>query len=104
MDCPCVDLDFVVLEYSQRKPAALVEYKHVNSRHAEEATASIEAMIDLANGYRDPLPFMIVTYNPEGWMFRVKPMNDAARSIYDDPMLLSEERYVKSLHYLRSKK
>jgi hypothetical protein len=103
-NCPAVDLDFVMMEYNHGKPCALVEYKHVNARPVDPSRATYRALIALADGYSDgPLPCFIARYNPSDWSFIVTPLNDRARAHYAhcDGDILTEQRFVRSLHLLR---
>ena len=103
-NCPAVDLDFVMLEYNHGKPCALVEYKHVKARQVDLTHATYRALIALADGYSDgPLPCFIARYNPADWSFVVTPLNDKARVHYShcNGGVLTEQRFVRSLHLLR---
>jgi len=105
-NCPAVDLDFVMMEYNHGKPCALVEYKHKNAKTPDPSHATYKALIDLANKYSDgPLPCFIAIYDPCDWSFRVIPLNDRASAHYShcSGEVLSEQRFVKSLHILRKK-
>jgi len=62
------------------------------------------------------LPFLVVFYCPDEWWFRVIPGNERARELYahalTDPVtgdmlndcVLSEQRFVRSLYYMRGVK
>lgn len=103
-NCPAVDLDFVMLEYNHGKPVALIEYKHHAAATPNVSHATYRALVDLANNYAPgPLPCLIATYNPTHWTFRVLPLNERAQRHYAHcrGQLLSEQRFVRSLHLLR---
>lgn len=103
-NCPAVDLDFVMLEYNHGKPCALVEYKHFNAKPPNVSHATYRALVALADGYSGgPLPCFIATYNPDGWTFRVLPLNAAARKHFNHCLnkVLTEQRFVRGLHLLR---
>jgi len=103
-NCPAVDLDFVMLEYNHGLPCALVEYKHINAKTVDPSHATYRALVALADGYRDaPLPCFVAIYNPLDWSFMVTPLNDAAKKHYChcSGEVLTEQRFVKSLHLLR---
>ncbi len=101
-DCPAVDLDFLLIEYHHAAPVALVEYKHWLARELSYSHPSYQALRRLADGYRDgPLPFLVVQYLPGVWLYRVLPMNDAARRWFRDGERLSELAFVRRLYRLR---
>lgn len=105
-NCPAVDLDFVMMEYNYGKPSALVEYKHVKAKEPDTNHATYRALIDLADGYKKgPLPCFIAFYNPDGWQFKIIPLNDIAKTKCADVAneWISEQRFVKGLHRLRKK-
>jgi hypothetical protein len=102
LNCPAVDLDFVMVEYNHGLPVALVEYKHKSAR-IETQHPTYNALRALADGYKlRPLPFFIAQYCPEQWWFRVVPLNDAAaRHFPEDRRELSEQRFVRGIYRLR---
>lgn len=103
-NCPAVDLDFVMMEYNHGKPCALVEYKHVRAKPFDPRHATYRALIALADGYAaGPLPCFVAVYDPTDWSFVVTPLNDRARRHYQHCAgdVLSEQRFVRSLHLLR---
>ena len=105
-NCPAVDLDFVMLEYNHGKPCALVEYKHRNARLVDPGHPTYRAMAMLCNGYKlGPLPCFVAIYDPDVWVFKVVPLNEAARKFYANfvGVELSEQRFVRSLHLLRKR-
>ena len=103
-NCPAVDLDFVMMEYNHGKPCALVEYKHKNARLPDLNHATYRALIALADGYTvGPLACFIARYDPVDWSFVVTPLNERARQHYIHCIgeILTEQRFVRSLHLLR---
>lgn len=116
-NCPGVDLDFVMLEYNHGVPVAVVEYKHKNAREPKMDHPTYNALRHLADNHAGgALPFLVVFYCPEEWWFRVIPGNERARELYahalTDPVtgdaldccILSEQRFVRSLYYMRGVK
>jgi len=102
VNCPAVDLDFVMMEYNVGLPAALVEYKKYCARALDLRHATYRALRALADR-EPPIPFIIAYYWPDVWAFRVYPVNESARRIYPpDRRSLSEQRFVRSLYYLRN--
>ena len=103
-NCPAVDLDFVMMEYNHGKPCALVEYKHKNARPFDPTHATYRALIALADGYSGgPLPCFVARYDPSNWSFIIYPLNERARAHYAhcSGQILTEQRFVRSLHLLR---
>lgn len=105
-DCPAVDIDFLMIEYNQGRPVAIVEYKHEGTKIPSGMDKTFEAIRVLCDGYKGgDLPFLIAWYNPKNWIFRIRPMNSAARLFYGDAdRSLSEVEYVRSLYTMRGKK
>lgn len=100
-NCPAVDLDFLVVEYNLGLPVALIEYKNKRARVPDINHATYRALTALADGYRDPLPFLIARYWPEVWAFRVTPVNDVAKSAFANDEGLCERDFVMRLYKLR---
>lgn len=99
--CPCVDLDFLVVEYNVGEPVALIEYKHERARRPDLQHPTYRAIRTLADVAG--LPFAVVYYRKEPWRFLVMPVNDRALAFYRGAQTLSERRYVKSLYVLRER-
>jgi hypothetical protein len=100
--CPCVDVDFLVLEFKSGKPCAIVEYKHKNVSYLDPESSSLQALVELGNAYGQGIPVFVAIYCDVDWWFKIVPLNKAAESIYTpERRLLSEKRFVKSLYYLR---
>jgi len=105
-NCPAVDLDFVMMEFNHGKPCALVEYKHKSAKVVDPSHATYRALRDLADNYKTgALPCFVARYDPSDWSFIVTPLNDSARQHYShcEGEVLSERRFVKSLHLLRKR-
>ena len=100
-NCPAADLDFLMVEFNVGLPVALVEYKHHSARPVDLRHPTYRALRALADLAR--LPFFLAIYWPETWSFRVVPVNLRAREVYRDGMDLCEQRFVKSLYYLRKR-
>lgn len=99
-DCPAVDIDFLMVEFNQGRPAALVEYKHQRAMipNLNSPTyRALQVMADAAN-----VPMLLVFYNNGPWWFRVTPVNDIARKSYSPNQIMSEREYVVSLYKLRN--
>lgn len=104
-DCPAVDIDFLMLEYDEGKPIALVEYKCFPAGPGDiDKNSSYRAMKNLVNGNKcGPIPFFVACYWPEIWAFRIHPMNNAARHVFATPEALTEREYVTKLYEMRGR-
>lgn len=100
-NCPAVDLDFLVAEYNVGKPVALIEYKHSQARLPIIEHPTYRALSALADGYREPLPFIIAFYWPEIWAFRLLPINETAQEHFHSGETLCERDFVQRLYRLR---
>lgn len=105
-NCPCVDLDFVVVEYNTGKAVALIEYKHHNAKMQDTKHPTYRALSDLADSYSGgALPFFIARYWPGCWAFSIWPVNEASRAIVGHPRAwLTERQYVTFIYKLRAMK
>ena len=103
-DVPMTDLDQIIaLEYDNKIPVALIEYKHAASR--EPLSSSTEAIANL--GRMAGIPAFHVTYmisdNGDGdqtWTYTVRRM-DRVEDGY--PKLLTETQFVAGLYKLRGR-
>ena len=98
-DCPCIDIDFLLVEYHIAEPVALVEYKHHQAKFPNLQQASYIALKRLAE--RATLPFLLAFYWPDTWAFRVYPLNSLAQQYFQHAENLTEYEYVARLHRLR---
>jgi hypothetical protein len=112
VSCAAVDLDFLMLEFNYQEPIALVEYKHCKASLHTLYAGRYEALRKLCDGFHrecngqyrhDPIPCLVARYDPSNWSFMVTPLNDRARAHYAhcNGALLTEQRFVRSLHLLR---
>jgi len=100
-NCPAVDLDFLVVEYNVGRPVGLIEYKHFKARPPDFLHATYRALATLADGYNEPLPFLVAFYWPDIWAFRILPANDYARQHFQQGEVLCEREFVTRLYRLR---
>ncbi len=72
-DVPATDIDF--LEYDERRPVALIEYKKRQDWQTAQVNkdANLTALVRLGN--RAQIPVYVVFYSPDHAMFRVIAMN-----------------------------
>lgn len=100
-DCPAVDLDFVLVEYTSGTPAALVEYKHESSKPLKHEHASMRALCVLAD--RANIPFFITTYSDDLETFRVRGLNALAQRLCPNEKTVTAARYMKFMLDLRER-
>lgn len=102
VNCPACDIDLPLVEYNLGLPAALIEYKHCMAKKPDLRHPTYRALWDLADGYKkDPLPFLIATYQPDIWSFRVTPVNNAAFRYFDFNEQVTEREFVRRLYEMR---
>jgi hypothetical protein len=97
-DCPAVDVDFLMIEYDQGKPVALVEYKNEHADPQDPKRPSYRAMSDL--GTRGNIPVFAVRYTDDLSSFTVTWLNNIRRR---DRFETNEEGYVRFLYNLRGR-
>jgi hypothetical protein len=100
-DAPFVDLDFVGIEYDKARVMALVEYKAKGARIPSLEHPSYRAMRELADNSK--VPFLVVFYDPQTWMYFVMPANQFAQRHFKTPVMLTERSYVEFLYRLRNR-
>lgn len=102
LNCPAVDIDFLMVEYDQGKPVAIVEYKEKHWDVKNTSSMTINAIKELAGS----LPFLIAVYDSDDWSFIVHPINGAAKEHYKDwaNIKMSERNFVESLYAFRKLK
>ena len=98
-DCPCLDVDGLVVEYDRAEPKALIEYKH--DAFAGTRGANREALARL--GDRAGVPFLVVRYRREPWQFWVTPANKVAKRASTETHPMSERQFVTLLYRLGSR-
>jgi len=102
-DCPAVDLDFVLTEYDNGTPCALIDYKYRTALRWDNADANSVVLAKL--GVMARLPAAIVTYHDDPWQFCWHPLNEEARSLMRGTRgrVLNEKQYVAGLYALRGR-
>jgi len=98
-NCPCTDIDFLLVEYHIAKPVALIEYKHYKADFPNLAQASYRALEALAD--KAQLPLLLTFYWPDIWAFRVYALNTFAMHYFSEQEDLTESEYVARLHRMR---
>lgn len=100
-NCPCVDLDFLVVEFDQSEPVALVEYKHEQAQPLLSSHPSYRALMAL--GRRAKVPVFAVRYGGDFSWFSVTPLTREAKLAMPEPSRLTEVDYVRFLYKLRKR-
>jgi hypothetical protein len=104
-NCPAIDIDFLMIEFHEGFPVAIIDYKRytgsINNLHQK----SIKAISTLANNSK--IPFFVVFYWDDVWAFQIKAMNNIAKNILhqhkiEENKILTEQQYVYFLYKLRN--
>ena len=113
VNCPAVDLDFVMLEYDLGRPCAIIEYKNFRARTVSRAHPSIRALSCLATNSK--IGFFIVRYyspsDCSSWKFDITPGNEfgerACEEYFSSPFgtegYIIEAEFVSFLYGLRGR-
>lgn len=75
-NCPAMDIDFMMVEFSSGLPMALCEYKHEHAGRINTKHPSIKAMVSLANASR--IPAFLCRYADDYSWFDVHCLNKCA--------------------------
>lgn len=100
-DCPAMDIDFLLVEYDQRKPIALVEYKHEAAKPQRKSDVGYQVVSKLATDAG--LPFFACRYSDCLTSYTVVPINEIAKGIIGQVDGMSEKEWVHFLYYLRGR-
>lgn len=101
-DFPALDIDFLMAEYDQGKPRALIEYKSWNAPEVRLSHPSFLVIRTLADAAK--IPAFICRY----WLktaprkFKVGALNVFAKKILPQVQELSEEKFIELLKRVRS--
>jgi len=96
-----VDIDFVVTEYDNAKPAAVIEYKNESAPMQNSNHPSYRALAELCD---ERYPFFGVRYASDLTRWQVIPLNNAAKSWIPKQRTMSEQNYVGLLYEIRGRK
>jgi hypothetical protein len=103
-DCPAVDIDFLMIEYDNGSPIALVEYKNECAPTQYSNHPSYRAMIEL--GTCSKIPVLAVRYKSDFSTFTVVPLNKFAKDLLPgaERKDMTEYEYVTFLYRIRGRK
>lgn len=101
-NAPAVDLDFILVEFDDCKPVALVEYKHEKAREQYLSSPQFQVLINLADAA--DLPAFCVRYAFDFSWWKVVPLNKRAKEFLPERITLTEKQYVSMLYALRGRK
>ena len=99
LDCPAIDIDFLLIEYNYGKAMALVEYKHENATPQYPTHPSYKALIDL--GDRAGIPVFAARYANDYSWFKVTSLNEYAKSYIPECETMAEDEWVVLLKRVR---
>ena len=99
-DCPCVDIDFLFLEYDKGKAVALVEYKNEKAPPQFATHPTYQAMIDLAT--RADIPIFCCRYSSDFTTWKVTWLNKKASELLPQrTVVMTEKEWVVFLYKIR---
>lgn len=98
-DCPGVDIDFMMVEFNQGVPKALVEYKAFGATFPNVQHPTYKALRTLADAAG--IPLFIVFYDSYYWYFRVTPVNKTALAALPRTTVMTEREYVALMYRIR---
>lgn len=104
-DVPCVDLDFLLIEYDNHIPRALIEYKNERATTflLDKLPSGIEAIKRLGN--TASIPVFVCRYASDFSWMKVGAINKMAVDFLTVRVkLMSEYEYVKFLYSIRGRK
>lgn len=97
-NCPAADVDFLMIEYDNAEPRAIVEYKHESAEGQTSTHPSYKAICRLAD--RGQVPFFAVRYADDLSWWIVTGLNRRARDLLGETVLrfFAEVEYVRFLY------
>ena len=101
VNCPAVDVDFLLVEYDHGKASALIEYKNEYASPQKASHPSYQALIDL--GDRADVPVIACRYKTDLSQFFVVPLNNKAKSIIPERTTMDEVDYIRLLYRIRGR-
>ena len=101
LNCPALDIDFLLLEYDAGRAVAVIEYKHELARLQYPSHPSYRALVDL--GDRAGLPVFACRYKTDFSLFKVVPLNTKAKGLLKEAREFLEPKFVEFLYGLRGR-
>lgn len=99
-ECPCTDIDFIVIEYDYGEAVAIIEYKRWRGPSIDaKRDYNLRAQIDLAIKAR--IPMYAVKYTKTFLWFKVIPLNCYSREYLPKDTVMTEKDYIKFIIHLR---
>ena len=98
---PMFDVDFLCVEYSKRKPVALIEYKHERGWLVSRGNANMDVLISLGDNHTPALPVFTVQYSSNLDHYTIIAMNSVAEGLVRVQTVMNELQYVEFLYVLR---
>ena len=106
-DCPATDIDFLMVEYTNRNPIALIEYKTVGSlKYLGQDKALLDHLPVSRLAMMAGLPSFICAYDQKQIEFWVKASNakGEVELTSDKWVKMDETTYIGFLNYIRMAK
>lgn len=110
-ECPAVDLDFLMCEFNQGVPVAIVDYKHHEGSINNTNSETYRTLSSFHGPDGRQLPFFVARYWPHTWAISLLAVNSAAldairrvtggRFSGESAIPLTERQYVNFLYRLR---
>ena len=106
-DCPVTGIDFLLLEYNNSAPSALVEYKHERATPQYVTNSSIKALSAL--GTQAEIPFFVCRYADDFSWWKAVPLNVFACVFVPverrgQSKEMTEDEWVTLLYEIRGRK
>lgn len=98
-DCPCIDIDFLLIEYTHNEPIALIEYKNEHAQNINFNSSGYKTLKRLAD--MAGLPAFNVRYADDFSWFEVVALNAAGVKWVQSYQAMTEAEYVAFLYKLR---
>jgi hypothetical protein len=96
-----VDIDWLVVEYDQAVPVALVEYKNEHAKPVDPTHPSYRALALLSDCAK--IPCFVVHYKSDYSLFRLVALNSIAKSKMPTDNVLSQREYIRWIYQLRGR-
>lgn len=101
-DVPAIDLDFLLVEYDNATPVALIDYKHTRHKPIDLTHASYRALAKLGDATGLPVFYVVYADGFQAWS--ITAINYRAKEIVRHSRIChSEIEYVEFLYRLRKR-